>query len=44
VAVGTGNFLNPRAVVEVADGLERYLAAAEVGSPSELPALFKAER
>jgi len=44
VAVGTGNFINPRAVVEVADGLERYLAAAGVTSPAELPALFKAER
>ena len=44
VAVGTGNFINPRAVVEVADGLGRYLAAAGVASPAELPALFKAER
>jgi dihydroorotate dehydrogenase (NAD+) catalytic subunit len=44
VAVGTGNFLNPRAVVEVTDGLERYLDAAGAGSPAELAALFKAER
>ncbi|HEX2156679.1 MAG TPA: dihydroorotate dehydrogenase [Actinomycetes bacterium] len=44
VAVGTGSFSNPRAVVEVADGLERYLAAQGVSSPAELPALFKAER
>jgi dihydroorotate dehydrogenase (NAD+) catalytic subunit len=44
VAVGTGSFINPRAVVEVADGLERYLAAAGATSPGELPALFKAER
>jgi dihydroorotate dehydrogenase (NAD+) catalytic subunit len=44
VAVGTGNFLNPRAVVEVADGLERYLAATGAASPAELPAMFKAER
>jgi dihydroorotate dehydrogenase (NAD+) catalytic subunit len=44
VAVGTGSFLNPRAVVEVADGLERCLAAAGAGSPAELPAMFKAER
>jgi dihydroorotate dehydrogenase (NAD+) catalytic subunit len=44
VAVGTGNFLNPRAVVEVADGLERYLATVGAGSPVELPAMFKAER
>ena len=44
VAVGTGNFVNPRAVVEVADGLERYLAAQGATSPAELPALFKAER
>ena len=44
VAVGTGSFINPRAVVEVADGLERYLATHGVGSPAELPALFKAER
>jgi dihydroorotate dehydrogenase (NAD+) catalytic subunit len=44
VAVGTGSFINPRAVVEVAAGLERYLAAQGVGSPAELAALFKAER
>jgi dihydroorotate dehydrogenase (NAD+) catalytic subunit len=44
VAVGTGNFLNPQAVVEVADGLERYLTSQGVASPAELPALFKAER
>jgi dihydroorotate dehydrogenase (NAD+) catalytic subunit len=44
VAVGTGNFLNPRAVVEVAAGLERYLAAQGLHSPAELPTLFKAER
>jgi dihydroorotate dehydrogenase (NAD+) catalytic subunit len=44
VAVGTASFVNPRAVVEVAAGLERYLAAQGVGSPAELPALFKAER
>jgi dihydroorotate dehydrogenase (NAD+) catalytic subunit len=44
VAVGTGNFVNPRAVVEVADGLDHYLAAQGVSSPAELPALFKAER
>jgi dihydroorotate dehydrogenase (NAD+) catalytic subunit len=44
VAVGTGSFINPRAVVEVAAGLERYLAAQGAGSPAELPSLFKAER
>jgi dihydroorotate dehydrogenase (NAD+) catalytic subunit len=44
VAVGTGNFINPRAVVEVATGLERYLDANGIQSPAELPALFKAER
>jgi dihydroorotate dehydrogenase (NAD+) catalytic subunit len=44
VAVGTASFVNPRAVVEVAAGLERYLADQGVGSPAELPALFKAER
>ena len=44
VAVGTGSFVNPRAVVEVADGLGRHLAAGGVGSPAELAALFKAER
>jgi dihydroorotate dehydrogenase (NAD+) catalytic subunit len=44
VAVGTGSFVNPRAVVEVADGLERYLAAQGLRSVGELPALFKAER
>jgi dihydroorotate dehydrogenase (NAD+) catalytic subunit len=44
VAVGTGSFINPRAVVEVADGLERYLDAQGAGSPAELPAMFKAER
>jgi dihydroorotate dehydrogenase (NAD+) catalytic subunit len=44
VAVGTGSFVNPRAVVEVAAGLERYLTAHGVRSVAELPALFKAER
>ena len=44
VAVGTGSFLNPRAVVEVAEGLERYLDAQGARSPAELPAMFKAER
>jgi dihydroorotate dehydrogenase (NAD+) catalytic subunit len=44
VAVGTGSFLNPRAVAEVAEGLEEYLAAAGAGSSAELPAMFKAER
>jgi dihydroorotate dehydrogenase (NAD+) catalytic subunit len=44
VAVGTGNFINPRAVVEVAAGLERYLSSQGVGSPADLPALFKMER
>jgi dihydroorotate dehydrogenase (NAD+) catalytic subunit len=44
VAVGTASFVNPRAVIEVAAGLERYLAAQGVGSVAELPALFKAER
>jgi dihydroorotate dehydrogenase (NAD+) catalytic subunit len=44
VAVGTGSFVNPRAVVEVAAGLERYLAAHGARSVAELPALFKAER
>jgi hypothetical protein len=31
-------------VVEVAEGLERYLDAQGAGSPAELPAMFKAER
>jgi dihydroorotate dehydrogenase (NAD+) catalytic subunit len=44
VAVGTGSFINPRAVVEVAAGLEGYLAAHGVRSAADLPALFKAER
>jgi dihydroorotate dehydrogenase (NAD+) catalytic subunit len=44
VAVGTASFVNPRAVVEVTAGLERYLAAQGVGSVAELPALLKAER
>jgi dihydroorotate dehydrogenase (NAD+) catalytic subunit len=44
VAVGTGSFINPRAVAEVADGLGRYLAAAGATSPAQLPSLFKAER
>jgi dihydroorotate dehydrogenase (NAD+) catalytic subunit len=44
VAVGTASFVNPEAVVEVAAGLERYLAAQGVGSAAELAALFKAER
>jgi dihydroorotate dehydrogenase (NAD+) catalytic subunit len=43
VAVGTGNFINPDAVVEVAAGLEHYLNAHGLGSTGELPALFKAD-
>jgi dihydroorotate dehydrogenase (NAD+) catalytic subunit len=44
VAVGTGSFVHPRAVVEVAAGLERYLAAQGLRSPAQLPATFKAAR
>jgi dihydroorotate dehydrogenase (NAD+) catalytic subunit len=43
VAVGTGSFVNPLAVVEVAAGLERWLAAHRAASPAELAARFKAE-
>ena len=44
VAVGTGSFVDPRAVAEVAAGLERYLAEQGLGSPAELAAHFKVER
>jgi len=36
VAVGTANFVNPGASVEIVDGLERYLAKARVSSVREL--------
>jgi dihydroorotate dehydrogenase (NAD+) catalytic subunit len=44
VAVGTASFVDPRAVVEVADGLADYLRAQGVATVGELPALFKPGR
>jgi dihydroorotate dehydrogenase (NAD+) catalytic subunit len=44
VAVGTGNFVNPRRPLEVTEGLRHYLADQGVATVAELPALFKAER
>jgi dihydroorotate dehydrogenase (NAD+) catalytic subunit len=44
VAVGTASFVDPRAVVEVADGLADYLRAQGVGTVGDLPALFKPGR
>jgi len=39
VAVGTANFVNPRATVEVIDGIERYLAENKIKDISELTGL-----
>ena len=36
VAVGTANFINPRASLDVADGIQDYLERHELGSISEL--------
>ncbi|NLI11182.1 dihydroorotate dehydrogenase [Pelotomaculum propionicicum] len=36
VAVGTANFVNPRATVDIIDGIENYLAASGVQSIHEL--------
>jgi dihydroorotate dehydrogenase (NAD+) catalytic subunit len=44
VAVGTASFVDPKAVVEVADGLADYLRAHGVATVAELPALFKPGR
>jgi dihydroorotate dehydrogenase (NAD+) catalytic subunit len=44
VAVGSASFVDPRAAVEVADGLAAYLETQGVGSVAELPALFQPER
>ena len=41
VAVGTANFVEPRATVQVADGLDDLLAAGGLGSVAELTASFK---
>jgi len=39
VAVGTANFVNPRATVEIIDGIERYLAGNKIKDISELTGL-----
>lgn len=44
VAVGTANFVNPRAPLEITEGLRHYLAEQGVATVAELPALFKTER
>jgi dihydroorotate dehydrogenase (NAD+) catalytic subunit len=36
VAVGTANFVNPRATVDVAEGIRAFLAAEGIGSVAEL--------
>ena len=36
IAVGTANFVNPRATVNVAEGIRSFLAAEGIGSVSEL--------
>jgi len=36
VAVGTANFINPRAAQDVADGIAGYLTAQNVGSAREI--------
>jgi dihydroorotate dehydrogenase (NAD+) catalytic subunit len=43
VGVGTASFVEPRAVMTVADGLAAYLASVELGAPDELAATFKAQ-
>jgi dihydroorotate dehydrogenase (NAD+) catalytic subunit len=36
VAIGTTNFFNPHATIEVAQGVGRFLAARELSSPADL--------
>jgi dihydroorotate dehydrogenase (NAD+) catalytic subunit len=43
VAVGTANFVNPRAAVEVADGIARYMTAHGVAGVGELVGAVKLE-
>ena len=43
VAVGTANFVEPRALEMVAGELAAYLASVELGTPKELAATFKAQ-
>jgi dihydroorotate dehydrogenase (NAD+) catalytic subunit len=43
VAVGTGNFVNPRLSLEVADGIAEYMAGWGVGSVAELVGALKLE-
>jgi dihydroorotate dehydrogenase (NAD+) catalytic subunit len=44
VAVGTGNFVNPRLTVELIEGLERALAANGIGDVGELVGAAHIER
>jgi dihydroorotate dehydrogenase (NAD+) catalytic subunit len=43
VAVGTANFANPRAAIEVGDEIGRYMAARGVAEVSELVGAVKLE-
>lgn len=43
VAVGTANFVNPRASIEIADGIAAYMAAHSMSSVSELVGATKLE-
>lgn len=43
VQVGTANFVKPAAAIEVVDGLERWLAAREIGSVRELVGTLRRE-
>jgi dihydroorotate dehydrogenase (NAD+) catalytic subunit len=43
VAVGTGNFTNPRLALEVSEGIGRYLAREGAGSVAELVGALKLE-
>jgi dihydroorotate dehydrogenase (NAD+) catalytic subunit len=36
VQVGTANFVNPRATVDIAEGLKRYLVEKDIPDISEL--------
>ena len=36
VAVGTANFINPRAALEVLEGIEQYLTEHQIGEIGEL--------
>jgi dihydroorotate dehydrogenase (NAD+) catalytic subunit len=44
VAVGTGNFLNPKATVEVIKGIKKYMSTADIQSLDKLTGALKCKK